>query len=71
MPTHGRGTRGFIPRDGERARTGTGSEPQWLPRGCALLCWTLTPSKEGIKAQLVQVLLGPGALVGVVRAGWD
>ena len=65
------GTRGFIPRAGERARTGAGSELRRLPRGCVWLCCALTPSKKGVKAQLVQVLLGLGALVGVGRADWD
>lgn len=61
------GTRGFIPRAGEWARMGAGSKPQWLP----CLCRALTPSKDGVKAQLVQVRLGLGMLVGVGRAGWD
>lgn len=65
------GTRGFIPRAGEGARTGAGSEPQWLPSGCARLCCALSSGEEGVKAQLVQVLLRLGALVGVGRAGWD
>lgn len=50
MPAHGGGSQGFIPRAG----TETGSKPRWLPKGSALICCAL-PSKEGVKAQLVQV----------------